>query len=66
MLTIQNDTVDLMARDITPLITKIVHQMIPVLSPIEGEQAQDLIGRLATWYGDMGENSVGATVFSTW
>jgi hypothetical protein len=39
MLTIQNDTVDLMARDITPLITKIVHQMIPVLSPIEGEQA---------------------------
>jgi hypothetical protein len=40
--------------------------MTPVLSPIEGEQAQDLIGRLATWYGDMSENSVGATVFSTW
>ena len=66
MLTIQNDTVDLMARDITPLVSKFIHQMIPVLSPIEAEQAYDAIARLSTWYGDMSENSVGATVFSTW
>jgi Penicillin amidase len=66
MLTIQNDTVDLMARDIVPSVRTLVLDTIPALSPLDGEKAQDLVGRLATWYGSMDEISVGATIFSTW
>lgn len=55
MLTIQNDTVDLMARDITPLVTKLGTEMLDVLSPIHSEHAQEIIGKLAHWYGDMSE-----------
>ena len=40
--------------------------MIPVLSLLEGEQASSLNKILQTWHGDMSEDSVGATVFSTW
>ena len=39
MLIIQNDTVDLMARDITPLVTKLAIEMLDVLSPINSEHA---------------------------
>ena len=39
MLTIQNDTVDLMARDIVPLVTKLGIEMLQVLSPIHSEHA---------------------------
>ncbi len=55
-----------MARDITPVLTKLIEYMIPSLPSIEIEKAREVIGRLATWYGEMNENSVGATVFSTW
>jgi penicillin amidase len=66
MLTIQNDTVDLMARDITPLVTKLAIEMLDVLSPIHAEHTQEIVGKLIHWYGDMSESSVGATVFATW
>lgn len=55
-----------MARDITPTIAKLGYSVIDLLSPIEAEKAQETLARLSHWYGDMGENSIGATVFSTW
>ncbi len=55
-----------MARDINPLVIKLAIEMIDVLSPIHSEHAQEIIGKLNHWYGDMSEYSVGATVFATW
>lgn len=37
MLTIQNDTVDLMARDINPIVIRLASEIEHVLSPIHAE-----------------------------
>jgi acyl-homoserine lactone acylase PvdQ len=66
MLTIQNDTVDLMARDITPHVTKLATEMLEVMSPKDSEKALEILSKLTHWYGDMSENSIGATVYATW
>jgi hypothetical protein len=55
-----------MARDITPLVSSLGQTMLDILTPIEAEKAQETLSRISHWYGDMSENSVGATVFATW
>ena len=66
MLTLQNDTVDLMARDITPVISSLSREMLDILTKEERLKAEQILNKLINWYGDMNENSVGATVFATW
>ena len=66
MITIQNDTVDLMAREITPQIVKLAHQMLPVLEPKYKKNAEYIIGRLEHWYGSMDENSEVASMYASW
>ena len=65
MLLIQNDTVDIMAREISPLVAQISLSMLKFLNNTEIKSAQLIIEILAHWNGDMNEESVGATVFST-
>ena len=66
MFTIQNDTVDLMAMKITPLIVNLAHQMLPALEPKYKKNADLMIGRLEHWYGSMDENSVDASIYASW
>ena len=40
--------------------------MINELSPKLKEEAQKVLNKLSHWYGEMNENSIGATVFATW
>jgi len=55
-----------MARDITPVVSNLANQMLNELSPKLREDAQKVLNKLSHWYGEMSENSVGATVFATW
>lgn len=66
MQLIQNDTVDLMARDITPNVSKLAFAILDELDEKSQQQAIEAISYLNLWYGEMSEQSVGATVFSTW
>jgi hypothetical protein len=65
MLLIQNDTIDIMAREISPLVAKISLSMLKFLNNTEIKNAQHIIEILSHWNGNMNEESVGATVFST-
>lgn len=40
--------------------------MINELSPKLKEEAQKVLNKLSHWYGEMSENSIGATVFASW
>jgi hypothetical protein len=55
-----------MARDITPVVSNLANQMLNELSPKLRDDAQKVLNKLSHWYGEMSENSVGATVFATW
>lgn len=66
MLTIQNDTLDIMARDITPIVVNLTRQMFDIIEPQDHDKLEMIVNRLSNWYGDMAENSVGATIYSTW
>jgi acyl-homoserine lactone acylase PvdQ len=54
-----------MAREISPLVAKIALSMLSSLNETEIEAAKQIIQILSNWNGDMSEDSIGATVFST-
>lgn len=66
VMEIQNDTVDMMARDMVPHIMKLASAMLEELTPMQREDAQEAIKQLSHWHGQMHETSVGATIFSAW
>jgi acyl-homoserine lactone acylase PvdQ len=47
------------------LVSKIALSVLKGLNETEVKLAKQIIDILSTWNGDMNENSVGATVFST-
>lgn len=51
MLKIQNDTVDMMAREMMPKVAKLSQKMIGSLTKAQGTAAEQAFNRLATWYG---------------
>lgn len=55
-----------MARDITPIVTKLANSAMKDLDFKEAQKAELALNKLAHWYGEMHENSIGATVFATW
>jgi hypothetical protein len=54
-----------MARETSPLVTKIALFVLNTLNETEVKSAKHIIDILSSLNGDMNENSVGATVFST-
>jgi acyl-homoserine lactone acylase PvdQ len=54
-----------MARETSPLVSKIALSVLNALNETEVKSAKHIIDILSAWNGDMNENSVGATVFST-
>ena len=66
MLVIQNDTVDMMARDTMPIIAKLAEKMFPSLDKKKAQEAEQAFNRLVSWYGQMSEDSIGASVYAVW
>jgi len=63
---IQNDTVDLMARDLMPFIAKHVSSILNELSPQDQLNVTTTLKQLSHWHGEMHETSIGATIYSVW
>jgi hypothetical protein len=56
-----------MAREISPLVAKIANNSLDMLNlTFNTDSAKILIKILSSWDGNMSEESIGATVFSTW
>jgi|LauGreDrversion2_5_1035112.scaffolds.fasta_scaffold1320735_1 hypothetical protein len=51
MLVIQNDTVDMMARDTMPIVAKLAEKMFPSLDKKKAQEAEQAFNRLVSWYG---------------
>ena len=67
MLTIQNDTVDLMARELMPFIVKIGRKSLNLLTDKDMKKNAEFINnKLNLWRGEMDEMSTGATIYSVW
>ncbi|CDW90800.1 penicillin amidase family protein [Stylonychia lemnae] len=66
MIQIQNDTVDLMARDLMPYVLRIANNFKSHLNDTEQPLAQQAIDKLLFWHGEMDEESVGATIYAVW
>lgn len=66
MITIQNDTIDILARDLTPYIMKVAQSMINELTPAQRANAEIMMGKLNRWHGEFEEHSIGATVYAAW
>ncbi|CDW85943.1 penicillin amidase family protein [Stylonychia lemnae] len=66
MIHIQNDTVDLMARDLMPHVLRIANNFKSQLNATEQQKAQQAIDKLLFWHGEMHEESVGATIYAVW
>jgi len=56
MITIQNDTVDMMAREMMPKVAKLSQKMMTSLSKSQQTAAEQAFNRLVTWYGQMSED----------
>lgn len=66
MQTIQNDTLDAMARDLNPLIVSLTEKHLSLLTPSQQQSAQNALVLIHNWHGDMSEESVAATVHAQW
>ncbi len=66
MLKIMNDTVDVMARDNTPIILRLSKQILSQLDKESASRASEAIKILNDWRGEMTEESIGASVYSVW
>jgi hypothetical protein len=55
-----------LARDFIEPIVRIIHSMLDQLTREERQDAEKLIPVLDKWHGEMYEDSIGATIYSTW
>lgn len=66
MMDIQSDVVDIVARDLTPLIIKISQGATINLSKEELSAVEEMISILKNFDGNMTPESIGASVYSYW
>ena len=66
MLRMQRDTVDVVARGMTPKIIDIAESQLYLLSTEEQNMVRTLLERLRRWDGDMNPDSEAATIWNVW